>query len=229
MDEDGDMDYFLGNAGENLPFKPSLAQPVELYAGDFNSDGRLDPILCYYIQGESYPMPSRDEMLEQMNPLRKKFIKYEDYSRATLTDIVPNSQLANSYKYSAFTLKSAWLENNKGQFLLKDLPAVSQFSSVQGFVHDDLNGDGKNELLGMGNFFPYRAQIGKADASFGFVLLHKNGEMVADQEIKTKTWLDGDIRDGAIVKFKSGIKRLVVSRNNGPVGVYEFIVDVDKK
>ncbi len=229
MDEDGDPDYFLGNAGENLPFKASLSQPIELYAGDFNSDGRLDPILCYYIQGESYPMPSRDEMLEQMNPLRKKFIKYEDYSRATLTDIVPSSQLANSYKYSAFTLKSALLENNKGQFLLKDLPAVSQFSSVQGFVNDDLDGDGKNELMGMGNFFSYRAQIGKADASFGFVLHSKNGEMVADQEIKTKTWLDGDIRDGAIVKFKSGIKRLVVSRNNGPVGVYEFFVDVDQK
>ncbi len=223
IDEDGDPDYFLGNAGENLQFKASRSEPVELFADDFNSDGRLDPILTYHIQGKSYPMPSRDEMLEQINPLRKKFIKYEDYARATLEDVIPKSQLEKSNKYMAFTLKSVWMENLIGQSLrLHDLPAISQFSSVQCFVHSDVNHDGKNELIGMGNFFPYRVQLGKSDAGMGFVLHYKNGEVVSDQNMKTPTWLDGDIRDGVIVKFKSGIKRLVISRNNGPVEVYEL-------
>src|SRR5690606_36119477 len=66
VDNDGDIDYLVGNAGTNLQFRASVQQPVQLFAADFNDDGTLDPILCYYIQGKSYPMASRDELLDQM-------------------------------------------------------------------------------------------------------------------------------------------------------------------
>ena len=53
IDEDGDMDYFLGNAGTNLQFKATEKEPVELTAGDFNNDGVLDPIVTYFIKGKN--------------------------------------------------------------------------------------------------------------------------------------------------------------------------------
>ncbi len=135
IDQDGDMDYFLGNAGTNLQFKATEKEPVELTAGDFNNDGVLDPIVTYFIKGEKYPLASRDELLEQITSLRKKFIKYEDYASATIQDIATEEQLKKAYRFKATTLQSCWLENIEGRkFNLKYLPEMAQFSSVNGFV-----------------------------------------------------------------------------------------------
>ena len=82
LDGDGDLDYLLGNAGTNMQFKASSDRPVEMYAGDFNQDGVLDPLVNYFIQGKSYPLATRDELLDQVNSLKKKFIKYEEIGRA---------------------------------------------------------------------------------------------------------------------------------------------------
>src|SRR5260370_29214844 len=77
-DQAGNTDFVLGNGGYNNQFKASVSQPMTIYAADFGGNGVIDPIFCYYIQGKSYPMASRDELLDQIVPLRKKFIHYKD-------------------------------------------------------------------------------------------------------------------------------------------------------
>lgn len=223
IDGDGDMDYFLGNAGTNLQFKASVTEPIELHAGDFNQDGVLDPILTYYIQGKQYPLASRDEALEQINTLRKKFIKYEDYSKATLQDIATEEQLEKSYKFNAYTLQSCWLQNEGGKdFKLKPLPPIVQLSSVNGFLHDDFEGNGSKELLAVGNFFPYKSQLGRSDASTGVILTFQHGDLKVNQGTLSDVWLTGDIRDITMLKFKSGVKRIIISRNDDKAGVFSF-------
>ena len=76
IDGDGDMDYLAGNAGLNSPIKASPGEPAELYTYDYNNDGRLDPVLCYFIQGKSYPMNSRDDIIKQISQLGDKFPDY---------------------------------------------------------------------------------------------------------------------------------------------------------
>jgi hypothetical protein len=223
IDADGDQDYFLGNSGTNLQFKASAKEPIQLHADDFNQDGVLDPIITYYIKGQSYPLASRDELLEQVNSLRKKFIKYEDYSNATLEDIATEEQLEKSYKFSAYTLHSSWLENIKGKdFELKSLPPMAQLSSINGFLYDDLDDNGSNELLIAGNFFPFKPQLGRSDASTGLVLTYQQGELKVNNGTLSNVWLTGDIRDVALLRFKSGVKRVVISRNDDRAGVFAF-------
>ena len=223
IDNDGDMDYFLGNAGTNLQFKATAEQPVQLTAGDFNQDGVLDPILSYYIKDRSYPLASRDELLEQVNSLRKKFIKYEDYSKATIQDIATEEQLEKSYKFNAYNLQSSWLENIEGKdFKLRPLPPLAQLSSVNGFLHDDFDGNGSKELLMVGNFFPFKPQLGRNDASTGLLLTFTEGELKVDRGTLSPAWLTGDIRDVAVLRFKSGVKRVIVSRNDDTASVFLF-------
>ena len=62
-DSDGDMDMIAGNWGLNTQLKASKTEPVELFWKDFDNNGSIDPFLCYYIQGKSYPFVSRDELL----------------------------------------------------------------------------------------------------------------------------------------------------------------------
>lgn len=223
LDGDGDMDYVVGNAGTNLQFKASAEQPVQLFAGDFNNDGVIDPILCYYIQGKSYPLASRDEMLEQIAPLRKKFIKYADYADVSINEIAEEALLKKAYKFNAYILTSSWLENINGkEFKLHTLPASAQFSSVQDFLFDDLSGNGKKELLLVGNFFPYKAQLGRSDASTGVVLSMEGGEFKTEKSFVSNVWLTGDVRAMALLKFRSGQQRILVSRNNDKASVYAF-------
>lgn len=223
IDNDGDLDYFLGNTGTNLQFKASENEPIQLNAGDFNQDGTLDPVLSYYIKGKSYPLASRDEALDQIASLRKKFIKYEDYANATITDIATPEQLEKSYKFNAYILESSWLENIEGKRLeLRSLPALAQLSSVNGFLFDDLDKDGAKELLVAGNFYPFKPQLGRSDASTGVILKYQNGTLEVANGIRSKAWLTGDVRDIAILNFKNKEKRVIVSRNNDVATVLAF-------
>lgn len=223
IDADGDTDYFLGNAGTNMQFSATPEEPVQLFAGDFSGDDVLEAVLNYYIQGESYPLATRDEILDQMSSLKKKFIRYEDYADATMQDIASEDQLAHAYTFNAYTLESSWLENIGGQqFSLRPLPALAQLSSINGFVYDDFTGDGRKEAIAAGNFHPFKPQLGRSDASFGIALQYDSG-VQAGSSVLSNLWLGGDIRDIQVLTFKSGVKRILVSRNDDKPGLFSVV------
>ncbi|MEX2234938.1 MAG: VCBS repeat-containing protein [Cyclobacteriaceae bacterium] len=229
IDRDGDTDYFFGNAGTNMQFKASHGEPVQLFAWDFNQDGVLDPLLNYYIQGKSYPLASRDELLDQVSSLRKKFIKYEDYASATMIDIASGDQLESAHKFNAYVLESSWLENIDGKgFNLHSLPELAQLSSINGFIYDDFTGDERKEVIAAGNFYPFKPQLGRSDASKGIVLNYDNGVKAVDG-VLSGLWLDGDIRHIDLLNFQSGVKRILVSRNNDKTSVYSVVSNGTEK
>src|SRR6185437_10284756 len=108
-------------------------QPLSLYAADFDNNGTIDPILCYYIQGKSYPLASRDELLSQIAVLRKKFNSYKAYADATIQDIFPPEKLAQARVLHCNQLGSGILYNKgNGKFVFSPLPLAAQFSKVFG-------------------------------------------------------------------------------------------------
>lgn len=228
VDNDGDLDYLLGNAGTNMQFRASSEKPVEMYCGDFNQDGVMDPVVNYYIQGKSYPLASRDELLDQVSSLKKKFVKYEDYAGATISDIVPEGQLEKTTKFSVYNLESSWMENTSQGFKLHSLPEMAQISAINGFVYDDFTGDDNKEIIAAGNFYPFKPQLGRSDASCGIILRYEGGLQDVDG-ILSDLWLTGDIRQIDLLKFSSGIKRLLVTRNNDRATVYSIHSGQDPK
>ena len=216
MDGDGDSDYLVGNLGENSQLKASLQQPLQLYAGDFNEDGRIDPLICNYIRGASYPIASRDELLDQLGFLRKKFISYASYSDATITDILSKVQLANSLTLSIYSLETSYLENRgNGQFFIHTLPTEAQFSMASGLVTGDFTGDRHQDILLAGNFYPFRVQYGPCDASVGLLLAGDGkGNFRPVKQEESGLFLSGDIRDLTLLRGKGGIERVITSQNN---------------
>ncbi len=224
IDEDGDMDFLLGNSGTNIQLQASTEKPITCYVQDINEDGKVDPILCYFVQDKSYPLPSRDELLEQVIPLRKKFIKYADYADATIETIVKEDLLKKSHILKAYTLESAFLENEgNGKFSIKPLPEMAQISMVNGFIQEDFDGDGdgKQEILAAGNFYPYRVQLGRSDAAQGILMKFQEGK--AFQYLsQTLLPMRGDVRDLAVLKFNKANKKLIVTRNSDKASIYEW-------
>ncbi|WP_153799901.1 VCBS repeat-containing protein [Foetidibacter luteolus] len=224
IDGDGDTDFILGNCGYNNQFKASKEQPVTLYAYDFDDNGTIDPIMCYYIQGKSYPMASRDELLDQVVPLKKKFVKYKDYADATIEKIFPSTKISDARQYKCNELASGILYNNGNlQFSFTALPIEAQFSRVYGAVADDFDKDGIKDILISGNFFPYRVQLGRCDAGLGMLLKgNRDKTFTAVDPTLSGCYADGDIRAMDTLKNKSGDTLIIIGKNDAAVQVLKL-------
>lgn len=223
-DSDGDLDYVLGNAGDNLPWKVSEKEPLTLYYADFNADGRIDPIICYPAQGKQYPVASRDELLIQINSLRKKFTTYALYGQATIEDIVDKDALDHSKVLKVQTLHSSILENlGDGKFRLTSLPLLAQISKVNGVVTEDFNHDGFIDILLAGNFYPYRTQYGRSDAGMGLLLAGDGkGKFVQVPWDQSGFFAPGDVRNMQLVNGKASKRFIAVARNNDGMSMFKF-------
>jgi hypothetical protein len=220
VNHDGKMDFILGNCGYNNQFKTTAAQPMTMYVADFDDNGTIDPIICYYIQGKSYPMASRDELLDQIVPLRKKFIKYKDYADATIDDIFPKEKIKKAQVYHCEELASGMLINKgDGEFYFSPLPLEAQFSKVFGMVTDDFDGDGTKDILLSGNFYPYRTQWGQCDASLGLLLKGRGGNFQPVDASASGCYIGGDVRAMVEVKNKAGENMIIIAKNNDAVQV----------
>ncbi len=170
LDGDGDLDIVAANWGTNSQLQASAAQPACIYYDDFDKNGSIDPIICYYIQGKSYPMASRDEITDQIVSLRQRFPTYDSYSEATINEIFSAPQLQSAKKLEANFFETVWFENKNGVFIKHSLPVQANYAPVYAIGVDDFNQDGKMDLLLAGNIEQARIKIGKIDANYGVLL-----------------------------------------------------------
>jgi enediyne biosynthesis protein E4 len=218
MDNDGDIDLIVGNHGQNSQIKVSDSQPAEITFKDFDDNGTIDPIMTYYLDGKSYPMASRDDLLEHLPMLKKKFTDYKSYADAQITDLFSSSELAGSTTLKVNNLQTVYLENTGKSLKIKSLPQQAQFAPVYAIATADVNSDGKKDLILAGNLSTARIKFGKYDASNGTVLLGDGkGNFSYVSSNKTGLNLKGDVRSMEILG-----KKLVFGVNNEKVRVYGF-------
>ena len=171
FDNDGDMDYVAGNLGLNSRFKASVAEPVTVYAKDYDQNGTLDPIFCCYNQGKCYPVPPRDQLAEQVPGLKKRFTSYAAYGKLTVTELLKPDELAGAYVAQATELRSCYIENlGNGAFQYRPLPMMAQTAPIFGMLTEDLDQDGYLDVLLVGNNYGADVQVGRYDALKGLVL-----------------------------------------------------------
>jgi enediyne biosynthesis protein E4 len=196
LNGDGKKDLVIGNTGLNTQCRASDKEPAELYYKDFDNNGSVDPILCFYIQHKSYPYVTRDEINDQMSIMRTRFTDYKTYSEATLKEIFLPEEMEGANKLQANYLKTAYFERGAdGKFAEKELPLQAQYSPVFTITSLDYDKDGHTDLLLCGNCNQARLRFGKCDANYG-VLLKGDGkgnfQYVPQQQSGFKLW--GDVR-----------------------------------
>ena len=171
FNHDGKPDLMVGNHGLNTQCKVSEKQPAEMYYKDFDENGSVDPILCFYIKDTSYPYVSRDELLDQMSNMRTRFADYKSYADATLKDIFTKDELSNSVHLKADHLKTTYFESAAdGKLHEKNLPLAVQYAPVFTITPLDYNNDGNEDVLFCGNINHARLRFGKYDANYGVLL-----------------------------------------------------------
>jgi hypothetical protein len=196
FNHDGHPDLLVGNQGLNTQCKASDKEPAEMYFKDFDDNGAVDPIFCFYIQHQSYPYVSRDELLEQISMMRSRFPDYKSYADASLTDIFTALELKGAGHLQANNLATTcFLSDSKGKLHSSSLPLQVQFSPVYTITSLDYDHDGKQDLLLCGNINKARLRLGKYDANYGTLLKGDGkGHFEYIPQLKSGFKLWGDVR-----------------------------------
>ncbi|HEY8969170.1 MAG TPA: FG-GAP-like repeat-containing protein, partial [Puia sp.] len=220
LDGDGSPDLVLGNQGLNNQFHASDKEPLTLYYKDFDNNGTIDPVFCYYIDGVSYPAASRDDLTTQVPMLKKKFLEYHDYADATIQDMFSADELKDAGPLRANMLSTVWLQN-KGDagFQLRELPVEAQYAPVYAIAAVDVNGDGHKDLVLAGNNQWTRIRFGRWRASHGVLLLNdgKGGFKYVPQP-ESGLHLREDVR--GVLALPGN--RLLFGVNDGPAAIYHY-------
>jgi hypothetical protein len=223
LDGDGDMDMVAGNWGTNSQIRADKSKPVQLYFGDFDSNGFIDPLIFYDIMGKSYPMASRDEITDQMVVLRQRFPTYDSYADAMLPDILYSIQLSYPKILQAEMLETVWFENTENGFRVGTLPVEANFSSVHAIHVDDVDKDGYTDLVLFGNTEQTRIKIGKMDANYGILLKgNGKGDFSFVDQLSSGLQITGAERDAILMQRSGGKKTLMIGRNNDDSVFYQY-------
>ncbi|WP_276168994.1 VCBS repeat-containing protein [Zobellia alginiliquefaciens] len=210
FDNDGDLDYILGNLGLNSKFKASSTEPLCIYASDYDKNGQIDPVMCHYVDGENYVAHSRNDLISQINAMRSRFRTFSDYANATFEDSFLQEEIENAYVVRSETFANSYLENlGNGEFKLSELPRTAQIAPMYGMMVGDYNNDQNLDVLAVGNFYSGEVFSGRYDASIGWLLLGDGeGNFSKANVSQSGFFVDGDAK--SLVGLNAGKKELIV-------------------
>ncbi|MEZ0487408.1 VCBS repeat-containing protein [Fibrella aquatica] len=176
VDGDKDNDLVIGNIGENFSLNADAEHPLKLWVNDFDKNGILDKIMTKTINGRDVPVFLKREMADQFPFLKAKILKHSDYATKTIQDLFPANVLEAGQRNTLTYRRSiVAINDGKGSFTVRDLPAAVQMTCVNAIACEDLNNDGRKDVVLGGNFTHFTPQLGMIDACQGIVLLTQPG------------------------------------------------------
>jgi len=225
FDNDGDTDYVAGNLGLNSRYKASENEPVCIYAKDFDSNGSIDPVMCYYVQGENYLAHPRDQLIGQLAGMRVRFRTYREYATATFSESFLPQELEGALVVKSEVFESSYFENRgDGTFSRSSLPLLAQVSPTFGLLTGDYNTDGKLDLLMVGNSFSTEVSLGNYDAGKGMLLTGDGeGHFIEISNGRTGLFVDGDMKALATISGIDGNLNYLISNNDKELKVFQAI------
>jgi hypothetical protein len=231
FDNDGDIDYVIGNLGLNSFYKASEKFPAKIFAKDFDKNGSYDAFPALWLPTthvdttrKLYPVQVREDVIKQMIGTRAKFQNFKSFASATIDQLFTQEQMKGALELSANNFASVYLKNNgNGKFVMTPLPLAAQYSTLNGMEVDDFDGDGNLDVLMNANDFGTEVTIGRYDAMNG-LLMKGNGKggFKPLSILESGIFIPGNGK--ALVKLsnKMGNYLIAASQNRGPLKLYEL-------
>lgn len=224
FDNDGDIDFVAGNLGLNTRYRASVEEPLSIYAKDFDKNGRIDPIMSYFVQHEKHIFHTRDELITQIPAMKSRFTSYEKYAQATFAESFLKEELANAFMLQSVCFESSYFENKgNGQFTRRALPIEAQFAPVNGILIGDYNGDKHLDVLLAGNSYATETSTGRYDAGTGLLLTgNGKGDFKVNRSAKTGFVADKDVKSLAEIRAADDSKIILVGNNLAKIEAYKI-------
>ena len=221
INNDGLMDYIIGNVGQNIKFDASLKKPLKVFANDFDENGTQDIVLSKQYQGEYVPVRGLECSSQQMPFIQNKFETYSDYANAKLTDIY-GEKLKTGYEAEVNEFKSILLINKgNNQFTPSYLPDEAQLFPLMKSAFIDINDDGFEDVILGGNIYGTEVETPRLDAFSGLLLVSngKDGYRSMSHQ-NSGTLMNGNIKDLMLLQMGKS-QALLAAQNDGEILLFK--------
>ena len=230
FDNDGDIDYVVGNLGKNSFYKASDQYPVSIYAKDFYKQGSTQCIVTGFLKAKEggelkeFTIHTRDDVIEQLPFIKKRFLTYSEFGKATFDKLFTAEELNNSTKYTANYFNSSLMINNgNGKFFMEPLPDVAQYSALNGMVVDDFDGDGNLDVCINTNDFGTDPSNGRYDALNGLILKGDGkGKFNTLNILQSGIFIPGNGKALVKIRGSKGEYLLAASQNRGSLKIFRL-------
>lgn len=221
FDNDGDLDFVLGNLGLNYKYKASMTEPFEVYYDDFDQNGSGDIVLSYYNFGEKYPLRGRSCSSNQVISLKDKFPDYTSFSMANLEMVYGVQGLSSALHYQATEFGSLYVENlGNGRFKTRRLVKEAQISAVQDMIIKDFNEDGNADILLAGGLYDAEVETARNDAGVGLLLIgNGKGEFEPMAPMESGIFMYSNVKGLDVLNWK-GQELIISISNNDRLAAY---------
>lgn len=219
---DGKLDLLGGNHGLNSRLKASVDKPLRMYVNDFDQNRSIEQIITQYHGDNAYPIVMLPDLIKQLPPLKKKYVKHEAYKDQQIEDIFEPDVLEKSIVNKVQTLATSWFIQTENGFDEQPLPFAAQISQVFASHIEDFDGDGELDLLIGGNQKRIKPELGSNNAAYGLLLLGSaRGDFEAVSLEKSGIVVPNETR--GIKKLQLGEKeRWLFIRNNDKSLAFEL-------
>lgn len=223
VDHDGDLDIVAGNLGLNHKYQSSSHSPFEVYASDFDENGKNDIVLSYNKGEKSVPLRGRECSSQQIPAIGHRFESYRSFAGADLEEIYGKYMLENALHYEANTFGHHWFENVDGKYKKSYLlPIQSQFSSINAIEQFHYNKDEFPDLFVVGNLYAAEAETPRSDAGLGIVLVGSAQGFKPITSNESGLFARGDTKDLETIKLADGSIAFLMGINNGKPKLLRF-------
>jgi hypothetical protein len=171
FDGDGRPDLIAGNLGLNYSYKTSRENKFGVYAYNFTGNQTTDVVLAQEIDGKDYSLAGMAPLGQQLYTTAARFPTYGSFAQASMSQLFGAALLQQALHYEVDTFASIYLHNDGGgKFTASSLPNLAQISPIKGIVTDDVDGDGRLDLIAAGNLYNAELNTPRADAGNGLWL-----------------------------------------------------------
>lgn len=225
LNEDGWLDYIVGNVGLNTKYEASIEKPTVLLAGA-PTDGQASQLVeaQYAPDGLLYPIRPYSKLRHAFPSLRGKFATFDDYARATLEEVFPASFLATATRHEATTLSSGvFISSGQGAFRFQPLPRIAQVAPIFGIAAQDVDGDGHTDVYVVQNSYAPEPATGRFSGGVSQLLIGDGkGGLVPQSPARSGLVVPGDAKALTTIDFQGdGWPDFVLSQNGAPLLAFE--------
>ncbi|TVZ56977.1 VCBS repeat protein [Lutibacter sp. Hel_I_33_5] len=223
VNNDGFKDYLIGNVGLNIKHKATKEKPFRIYADDFDNNGKHDVVLSYKYNNRFVPARGKECSTQQMPFISKKIPTFNQFANATLEDIY-GDKVNTAYRREVNQFKSILLLNNgNSTFSKKELPKIVQSMPILDSENIDINNDGYEDLIIVGNIYNTEVETPRLDNNYALILTSNqkdNYNIITTK--KSGLYTEGNAKSVKILQNKKGNPLILISLNNGKLKSYKI-------
>ena len=216
VDEDGDIDYAVGNMGLNTKYHATEKKPYLAYYGDLDGSGVPRFVEACHEDGGLFPVRGKSCSTQAIPSLANKFTTFHAFASAGLREIYAPARLQAAQRLVINELASGLLINDsKGRFTFRPFPRLAQTSAVFGLAFGDFDADGHQDLSLAQNFHSPQPETGRFAGGLGLLLRGSgDGTFTTLRLDQSGFLLPGDAKALALVDLNRDARPdLVATRN----------------